>query len=429
MKTFLHVVINSLIVSVANMFVWFALIFWMYLETGSVLTTAFSGGIFMLALSLSAFLFGSIVDHNKKKKAMLLSSAATLFFFVAALAFYLVTPLEAFKNVTHPALWIFSGLTLLGMIASNLRSIAMPTTVTLLVPAESRDKANGMVGMVMGFSSMGAGFASGFALTYLGMAGVLGIGVGITVLALIHLVFLKIPEETIVHAEGSNREVDVRGTIRAVREIPGLFPLIFFTTFNNFLGGVFMALMDPYGLTLMSVEKWSVLWGFLSTGFIFGGLYISKYGLGATPLRTLFNINSATWTICILFTIQPSILLLSIGLLLWVCLMPFIEATEHTIIQKVVPFERQGRVFGFAQSIETAASPVTAFLIGPLAQFVFIPFMTTGAGVKLIGGWFGAGPGRGMALVFILTGIIGLVVTLIARRGKAYKLLAERYQE
>ena len=68
-----------------------------------------------------------------------------------------------------------------------------------------------------------------------------------------------------------------------------------------------------------------------------------------------------------------------------------------------------------------------AFIIGPVAQLVFIPFMTTGAGARLIGKWFGVGPGRGLALVFILSGLIGLTVTLIAMRSRAYTLLAERY--
>src|SRR5690606_5721515 len=90
-------------------------------------------------------------------------------------------------------------------------------------------------------------------------------------------------------------------------------------------------------------------------------------------------------------------------------------------------YEKQGRVFGFAQSVESAASPITAFLIGPIAQFIFIPFMTTGAGVALIGDWFGVGLGRGIALVFIFAGIIGLCVTLLAFRSRSYKLLAERY--
>jgi MFS transporter, DHA3 family, multidrug efflux protein len=109
--------------------------------------------------------------------------------------------------------------------------------------------------------------------------------------------------------------------------------------------------------------------------------------------------------------------------------MPFIEAAEHTIIQKVVPPERQGRVFGFAQSVEMAASPLTTFFIGPIAELVFIPFMTTGAGVDLIGGWFGAGPDRGIALVFTLTGFIGLCATLIAMNTRPYRLLSNRYMK
>jgi DHA3 family multidrug efflux protein-like MFS transporter len=112
---------------------------------------------------------------------------------------------------------------------------------------------------------------------------------------------------------------------------------------------------------------------------------------------------------------------------IYLCVVPFIEAAEHTIIQKVVPQERQGRVFGFAQSVEQAASPLTAFAIGPLTQFIFIPFMTTGAGVDLIGDWFGTGPARGIALVFTVTGIIGLCVTLLAMNSKYYKLLSKQF--
>jgi len=110
-------------------------------------------------------------------------------------------------------------------------------------------------------------------------------------------------------------------------------------------------------------------------------------------------------------------------------MVPFIEATEQTIIQKVVPVDRQGRVFGFAQTVEQAASPVTAFVIGPVAQYIFIPFMTTGYGAELIGSWYGVGPGRGIALVFSIAGIIGLLVTLVAMRSHDYVLLAKRFNE
>ena len=82
------------------------------------------------------------------------------------------------------------------------------------------------------------------------------------------------------------------------------------------------------------------------------------------------------------------------GTFIYLTLAPIAEASEQTIVQKVVPFEEQGRVFGFAQTVETAAAPVTAFLIGPIAQFWVLPSMTDGALAELIGPWFGTGPER-----------------------------------
>ena len=144
-----------------------------------------------------------------------------------------------------------------------------------------------------------------------------------------------------------------------------------------------MALMDPYGLTLVSVETWGIVLGVASFGFIVGGILVARSGLGANPLRTLLLANVVMWTICILFPIRSEILLARDRLLHLPALIPVAEASEQTIIQRVVPFEEQGRVFGFAQMLETAASPITAFLIGPIAQFWVIPSMTDGAGADV----------------------------------------------
>jgi DHA3 family multidrug efflux protein-like MFS transporter len=221
--------------------------------------------------------------------------------------------------------------------------------------------------------------------------------------------------------------IDLPGAIRAVRIVPGLLGLLLFSTFNNFLGGVFMSLMDPYGLTLMSVEAWGFLIAFTSLGFIAGGMLVARRGLGRNPVRTLLLANVTMWTVTIVFPIRSEILPLAIGFFIYLVLVPVAEASEQTVIQKVVPFREQGRVFGFAQSLETAASPITAFLIGPIAQFWVIPSMTDGQLADRIGSWFGTGPDRGMALIFIVAGVIGLLVTLLALRSRPYRKLSGRY--
>lgn len=426
MKTFYKLLAIGLLVATTNNFVWFALTYWIYLGTKSVISTSTVGGIFLVAATISGIWFGGIVDRYKKKYAMAGSSIATLILFALGFVLLLVFPQSIFTTLTSPVLWVFVLLLLSGSVAGSIYQISIPTLIATIVPEDTRDRANGMFGMVMGVAFAITSVASGFTLAFGGMFWVLTIAIVLTILAIIVLNFIKIPEKnTEPHHESA--KLDLKGTIAIVAAVPGLFALIFFTTFNNLLGGVFMALMDAYGLSLVSVQVWGVLWGLLSFGFIFGGLYIAKKGLGKNPIRSLFVVNILIWISCIFFTIQPSIILLSIGSLIWMSLFPFVEATEQTIFQKVVPSERLGRVFGFAHSVEQAASPLTAFLIGPIAQFVFIPYMTNGRGVELIGGWFGTGTGRGIALVFIITGIIGLVVTLFAMRSNSYKLLAKKY--
>src|SRR3546814_11801221 len=78
-------------------------------------------------------------------------------------------------------------------------------------------------------------------------------------------------------------------------------------------------------------------------------------------------------------------------------------------------------------SSDVCSSDLTAFLIGPLTQFLAIPFMTTGAGAQAIGEWYGTGQEGGMALVFSVTGVLGVVLTLIAFNSRQYRLLSATY--
>ncbi|MGG6293624.1 MFS transporter [Leptolyngbya sp. AN02str] len=428
-KTFYAILANSLVAALTNTFVWFAVTFWVFLQTQSVLATSVMAGVYVGTVALSGFFLGSLVDRYRKKKAMLLSSVCSLMLYLLAQIIFSSTPPSVFTDVSSIPLWIFIVLTLMGAIAGNIRTIALPTLVTLLIPEAERDKANGLVGTANGVSFLIASIFSGLAIGFLGVYWVMVFAIALTVAVILHLAILPIPEQTILHSEHHTQHIDIRGTIRAIALVPGLFGLIFFNCFNNFLGGVFMSLMDAYGLSLVSVQMWGILWGLLSLGFILGGLMIAKRGLGKSPLRTLFLANIIMWVIATGFTIQASVVSLAVGMFIYLCLIPVVEAAEQTILQAVIPLERQGRVFGFAQSIEQAASPLTAFMIGPIAQFIFIPFMTTGEGVDLIGGWFGTGASRGIALLFTFTGLIGLIVTLLAMRSHAYQKLSANYQK
>ncbi len=427
MKIFYQLLGNTILATVTNMTVWFALVFFVYLETRSVMATSFVSGIYLVVVAISGFWFGNLVDHYKKKKLMLWSGLASLLIYTVAFVVYLTAVPETWKNPGSLTLWLFVLLLLIGVIVGNIRGVALPTLITILIPEEERDKANGLAGTATGIAFLIVSAISGFLVGFAGMYLVLILAIVMMIISLLHLWWLPIPENEIVHQDGKPARLDIRGTMLIVSGVPGLLALILFTTFNNFLGGVFMGLLDAYGLSLVSVQMWGTLFAIVSCGFIVGGLFIARFGLGKNPLTALFAANIVIWIVCTLFTMQSSIVLLTVGMFIYLSVVPFIEAAEHTIIQKVVPPDRQGRVFGFAQSVELAAAPLTTFLIGPIAELIFIPFMTTGAGVSLIGDWFGTGSDRGIALVFTLTGFIGLCVTLLAMNSKYYRLLSERY--
>jgi MFS transporter, DHA3 family, multidrug efflux protein len=430
-RAFAHLLLNTLLVSVINFTMWFAVTFWVFLETKSVLATGMVSGIFLVTTAASGIWFGSLVDQHRKKIMMQASAVASLAFYVVAFALYQLTPAQTFTEPSSLTLWVFIVVIMLGVITGNIRSIALQTLVTVLIPEDRRDKANGLVGTTTGVSFLVTSVISGLLVAAGGMFYVLILGMGVLAVSIAHLAFVRVEDRPHGAAakdrQSKQSKVDLRGTLRLVRGVPGLLALIGFSCFNNFLGGTFMALMDAYGLSLMSVQAWGLLWGALSAGFIIGGLAVAKSGLGKSPVRLLLLINVVLWSVTCLFPLRSSVILLAAGMAVYMVLLPYAEASEQTVLQQVVPFERQGRVFGFAQSVEQAASPLTAFLIGPITQLVFIPFMTTGIGAQVIGPWFGTGANRGIALVFVLTGIAGLCVTALALRSRPYRQLSEHY--
>ena len=425
----MHVLVNTLIANVTTSFLWFALTFWAYLETRSVMATAIVGGVYMLLVGVSSLFFGTLVDHNRKKKIMVATTLFTLATYLVAGLVFLILPEENIANLASPAFWLFAGVILVGSVVENMRNIALSTTVTILVPKEKHANANGLVGTVAGVGFLVTSVFSGLAIGFLGMGWTLAIAITFTAIALIHLlVFVDIPEEEIAHdPELGNKKIDIKGSIAAIKSVPGLMALIFFSTFNNFIGGVYMALMDPYGLTLFPVQVWGVILGITSVGFIVGGLVIAKKGLGKKPLQTLLIANIIMATLGMIFTIREFWLLYVVGIFLYMCLIPIIEATEQTIIQRVVPLKRQGRVFGFAQSIESAAAPITALLIGPLAQYIIIPYMESAQGSSQWEWLLGTGDARGIAFIFLIAGFIMLVLALLAFTTKSYRLLSKFY--
>ncbi|MFY8031310.1 MAG: MFS transporter, partial [Devosia sp.] len=173
MSPFHQILGNNLVANITNFTVWFGVTFWVYLETRSVFATGMIAGIYLVLTGAFGIWFGSIVDHNAKKTAMLGSSLVSFGFYLVALAALLAFPLERFTNPYGFELWLLVLLVMFGVISGNIRSIALPTLVTMLIPEDQRDKANGLVGMVSGIGFLTTSVISGVLVAFGGMLAVL----------------------------------------------------------------------------------------------------------------------------------------------------------------------------------------------------------------------------------------------------------------
>ena len=82
---------------------------------------------------------------------------------------YLAFPKGDITDWQSLIFWVFGAVILLGGVVENMRNIALSTTVTLLVPKDDHDKANGLVGSVQGVAFLVTSVFSGLSIGLLGM--------------------------------------------------------------------------------------------------------------------------------------------------------------------------------------------------------------------------------------------------------------------
>ena len=241
--------------------------FWVYLETRSVMATGLIAGIFLVATASTGITwFGSLVDHHRKQAVIQASAVASLVCYVVGLGLYLVVPESEWRDAASPLLWVFVVVLMLGVIAGNLRGhrpahARHPAGAGgCEMPEQLRDRANGLVGTTTGVSFLVTSVISGLLVASTAWRSALVILPSLlTVASLVHLGTDRGTRARVVAPGGRGglrQGRPARHAPRRARRTRTAGPDHLLVAFNNFLGGAFMALMDAYGLSLVSVQAW-----------------------------------------------------------------------------------------------------------------------------------------------------------------------------
>lgn len=78
--------------------------------------------------------------------------------------------------------------------------------------------------------------------------------------------------------------------------------------------------------------------------------------------------------------------------------------------------------------LESAAAPLTAFAIAPIAEFWIIPAFRNPETAESFQWLLGEGEARGIALIFLIAGSIIVGISIWALHSKTYRLLSKSYQ-
>lgn len=390
----------------------FALGLWAWQATGSATALALITVFFTLPSLVVGPLAGALVDRLSRQMVLVLADLTSGTISLAVLTLYSLGWLE----IWH----LYIGAAVAGC-AQAFQWPAYSAAISTMVPKEQYGRANGMVSLAEPLSAILAPVLAGLLIGFLGIGGVLLIDVTTFLFAVSMLLLVRVPPPA-RSAEGTATArnsllADSLFGFRYIWARPGLLGLLCVFLCYNLISAFSFGLFGPYVLarTGGDAQILGAAMSLFGIGGIAGGLAMSAWG---GPRRrvdgVLVGLAVASLAGTVVFGLGRSLPAWAAAALITAALVPIINGSSQAIWQAKVPPDLQGRVFAARLLIAQVCFPLGLAAAGPLADLVFEPAMAEGGVlVDLFGGLVGVGPGAGIGLMFVASGLIGAVTSLL----------------
>lgn len=125
--------------------------------------------------------------------------------------------------------------------------------------------------------------------------------------------------------------------------------------------------------------------------------------------------------------LRPSIPLVALGLVVMLAGAALLTSAAGTLYQTEVPRRLQGRLSALRRVTAEGLLPVAVLAVAPVAEGLAEPAMAEGGALAgTVGVALGTGPGRGIALLFVLVGLSVIVLGLALGRDRVLARLDRR---
>lgn len=405
MRTFSVIWLGQLVSSLGSGLTGFALPVWVYERTGS----AEAFGLLFFAATVPTVLLspvaGALVDRWDRRRVLLVSDAlsALMTLGIAALLYT-----GAFR------LWHLVLLSGLGSALATFQMPAFTASVGMLVPQRHFARASGMMQTSEAVTGILTPLVAGVLVTTVGLWGILAIDVVTFLIAVATLVAVRIPNPPPSPEPRRGLLREAHDGWAFVRARPAMLALLIYFPIINLGQGMVNPLFQPMVLSFANPAELGAVVSIASVGMLVGSLAISAWGGPARKVRGLVTGQMLCSLCLVMAALRPSLALVTVGMFLMLLCSPLTAASSQAIWLSKTPRHMMGRVFAIRRMLALSTMPVAALACGPLADRVFNPLLMPGGALEhSVGRVLGVGPGRGIALLFVLVGAFVMVATAL----------------
>jgi amino acid adenylation domain-containing protein len=404
LRTFGLVTAGQLVSLIGTGLTTFALGVWTYQRTGSVTAFAAIAAFGIIPAILTAPLAGAAADRYDRRTIMI-GCDVTGLAASSALAWLLLTG--------HLALWHLYVMVAVASAASTFRQPAYLAAVAQLTPKRFLGHANGIVGLGTATGTMVSQLAGGVLIVAVRLTGVIWLDVASYAVALATLAAVRFPDLAFVRRDGPLiREITAGWRFLAQRR--GLLALCMFFAIANALGSIVIVLVTPLVLAIGSPPTLGIVLAAQGAGLLVGSGVMAFWGgtrrraAGMIGFVALFAVSA------VVIGLRPNLVFPALGMFGIGVSASMITAHWLALVQLKVGDDLLGRILSTALMLARTIMPIGYLVSGPLADRFAEPAMRRSSWLShLFGPVIGTGPGRGMAVIVIVTGAVALLWTAI----------------
>jgi MFS transporter, DHA3 family, macrolide efflux protein len=379
---------------------------WLYEKTGQTTALLLVAVFQMLPSVVAGSLAGVISDRSNRRKLLMVVEVGQA---LGSIVLFLDFISSSFQ------VWHLYAITLYQALFLAVQEPTTEASITMLIPDEYRDRANGIRQAVYPAAGMIAPIVTGFVYAFVRVSGVILVDITSFIVAVIILWRITIPQPQKAEKEEGAKSGFVHELLEGFRFLknrPVLLSYVLYATAINFffLGPIELA--TPYIISLIGSRQWlGILLGVMNLGPVVGGLIMGAWGGFNSRVNTLFFGSIMMGCTMILYGLARSPIALGAILFVLIMPLPIYNGAFFSMVQLKVPPDMQGRVFALLMQLSTFAIPLSLVVTGQLVDHVLEPAVGTSSWEPFAPIW-GDQKGAGMGLLITGFGFAFLLLSL-----------------